>query len=443
MTSKQLPKGLLKHLSASEQGKSKVYVLGDYPQVAIGRDPRCQIVLEASLHGAISRRHAEIRPIVEFGVAIGWQVCDLDSANGTFVNGQKIRGCRDLQPGDRITLSQDGPEFQFEYESVALAIVTPEPKAVITSLTLTQLMPIMSTGKDLLREAYLLPGILTVIFVVMMFASMGNAQLFNRVLSIYLSGGAYYFVYKLCGKSKPWWLLLAAMIFTMLILRSPVLDVFIQFFRKTLPGSVPLGEVSMSTVFVSMFFGAGLMEELIKALPVLVFFLLGLGLKSPWKQRIGVLEPLDGILIGTASAVGFTLVETLGLYVPGVVQSVTLQAGNIAIGELTGLQLLIPRVLGSVAGHMAYSGYFGYFIGLSVLKPSRRWQILMVGYISASLLHAFWNTGATISPWMLVFVGGLSYAFLAAAILKARTFSPKQPKPRPINLVDDAIADEN
>jgi len=102
--------------------------------------------------------------------------------------------------------------------------------------------------------------------------------------------------------------------------------------------------------------------------------------------------------------------------------------GNNAIGELTGLQLLIPRVLGSVAGHMAYSGYFGYFIGLSVLKPSKRWQILAVGYFSASLLHAFWNTSATISSWLLVLVGGLSYAFLAAAILKARTFSPRDQK---------------
>jgi len=426
MTSKQLPKGLLRHFSDAGQTKARVYMLADYQQVSIGRDPRCQIVLDASLHGAISRRHAEIRPIVEFDVAIGWQVCDLGSANGTYVNGQRITGCRDLQAGDRITLSQDGPEFQFEYESSALTRT--EPNVVISSLTLTQLMPIMSTGKDLLQKAYLIPGILTVVFVVMMFASMGNTRTFNLVLSTYLSGAAYYFVYQLCGKSKPWWLLLATAMFTVMILRSPVLDLFIQVFRKFLPGTLPSGEVSLATVLVSMFFGAGLMEELLKALPVIAALVAGFWLKAPWKQRVGVQEPLDGILLGTASAVGFTLVETLSLYVPGVVQSVSLQVGNNAIGELTGLQLLIPRVLGSVAGHMAYSGYFGYFIGLSVLKPSKRWQILAVGYFSASLLHAFWNTSATISSWLLVLVGGLSYAFLAAAILKARTFSPRDQK---------------
>jgi len=135
---------------------------------------------------------------------------------------------------------------------------------------------------------------------------------------------------------------------------------------------------------------------------------------------------LDGILIGAASAVGFTLTETLGLYVPGIVQSITSQAGStLEIAELTGLQLLIPRVLGSVAGHMAYSGYFGYFIGLSILKPSLRWQILTIGYLSSALLHALWNTSALVSFWLLAIVGGLSYAFLVAAILKAHSFSSR------------------
>jgi len=55
------------------------------------------------------------------------------------------------------------------------------------------------------------------------------------------------------------------------------------------------------------------------------------------------------------------------------------------------LQLLIPGILGAAAGHMAYSGYWGYFIGLSALKPRKRWPILGVGYFSASALHALWN----------------------------------------------------
>ena len=126
-----------------------------------------------------------------------------------------------------------------------------------------------------------------------------------------------------------------------------------------------------------------------------------------------------------ASAVGFTLLETLGQYVPEVTQSAAIQAG-VATGQLVGLQLLIPRILGSVAGHMAYSGYLGYFIGLAVLKPKLGVQILLVGYLSASALHALWNATGAISGLFLVVVGVLSYAFLMAAILKARALSPNR-----------------
>jgi hypothetical protein len=40
---------------------------------------------------------------------------------------------------------------------------------------------------------------------------------------------------------------------------------------------------------------------------------------------------------------------------------------------------------------MAHSGYLGYFIGLSALKPRKRRPILGVGYFSASALHALSN----------------------------------------------------
>ncbi|HAT12626.1 MAG TPA: PrsW family intramembrane metalloprotease, partial [Microcoleaceae bacterium UBA11344] len=71
-------------------------------------------------------------------------------------------------------------------------------------------------------------------------------------------------------------------------------------------------------------------------------------------------------------------------------------------------------------------GYLGYFIGLSALKPRKRWQILGVGYFTASALHALWNASGSASVLLLAAVGVLSYAFLVAAILKARALSPNR-----------------
>ena len=422
------------------------YSLFNHEEVVIGRDPTCQFVLDALKFRTVSRRHAILRPLpLSPDGLCDWLICDLNSANGTYLNRRQLRGCQQLQPGDRITLGYDGPQLIFDYEfpedQPDVTIQEPiAPSYLETdnristkssdSVSFTQLFPIISTGKDLTSKAYLLPGILTVVFVVLMFATIGQQQANQIIVAIYIAFAAYYFIYRLCGKDKPWWELLGCVFLTMLILRSPILTGFIHLFRERLPGSLPSSQesITFTELLVRMFFGAGLMEELLKALPILAAYLIGRGLPSPWRERIGVWEPLDGILLGTASALGFTLVETLGQYVPQIAQSVEVHSG-LEAGQVAALQLLIARILGSVAGHMAYSGYLGYFVGLAVLKPSKSWQILLVGYLTASGLHALWNaTGALFGWLLLVVVGVVSYAFLMAAILKARALSPNRSK---------------
>jgi adenylate cyclase len=71
------------------------------PEVVIGRSTECDLVL--ALPG-LSRRHSAIRQCPD-----GWQVVDLDSLNGTFVNHQRV-GEFLLRDGDQIS---PGPEGQF------------------------------------------------------------------------------------------------------------------------------------------------------------------------------------------------------------------------------------------------------------------------------------------------------------------------------------------
>ncbi|NJN23383.1 MAG: PrsW family intramembrane metalloprotease [Acaryochloridaceae cyanobacterium RL_2_7] len=190
------------------------------------------------------------------------------------------------------------------------------------------------------------------------------------------------------------------------------------------------------------FFGAGLAEELLKIIPVFILMYVG---QSPVNSSghhpasLGVKEPLDGIVLASASGLGFTLVETLTQYVPNLINNVASELGGSAdalqAGQLLGIQLLVPRIIGSLAGHMAYSGYFGYFVGLSVLFPQKRGLTLAIGYLTSSLLHALWNaSGSTLGPIMLAVAGILSYIFLIAAILKARELSPTRSQILPLSL---------
>ncbi len=485
------PQAFLRLISIGPKANSKAlsgetdrpwFLLTD--RQTIGRDPRCEIFLDGETFPTVSRQHVRVEPLAE-NLTL-WQVTDLSSVNGTYLNGDRLWGCRRLFQGDRLQLGQEGPMFQFEYQAptepivgfgsgelAALTEASEKPivasspvdplvappwdapqnlgdvpldtpfrydsnpySSAVKGVTATQLFPILGTATELRQKAFLIPGVLTVLLVVSLFLSVGQPGVFNQLLALYLSAAGYFFIYQLCGKAKPWWVIIGTGMAMFALLSSPVLSGFLWFFREVLPGQLPEpgDRLPLISVFGRMFVGAGLMEELLKALPVLGCGLIGLALRSPLGDKIGIQEPLDGILLGAASAVGFTLLETLGQYVPDMTQS--LQHSSSDMAELAGLQLLIPRVLGSVAGHMAYSGYFGYFIGLSVLQPRQRLSILTTGYLTASMLHALWNVMGNYSAAALAGVGVLSYACLVAAILKARALSPTRSANFATRLVD-------
>ncbi|TVQ43724.1 MAG: PrsW family intramembrane metalloprotease [Gloeocapsa sp. DLM2.Bin57] len=401
-------------------GQAIDYPLSTDRSLCIGRDAsKCEIVIDSNVCQTVSRVHVEIRPVnyPTTQQVVSWEVYD-HSSNGTFVNNVRLQGSQILTPGDIIKLSQDGPEFVFNNLLQSLRTNNNNNNE---ALRLTQLVPILSKKNNLFNKGFLIPGILTCFFIVSLFFVINNPVLFNILLGTYIITLAYYFIYRLCGKHKPWWLLLGVAIAEIIILVSPLLIIFIIIFRGVLPGGIE--QNNFASAFIANFFGAGLMEELLKALPAFVLIWFSSILRSPWRERIGIWEPLDGILIVAAAGAGFTFIETLGQYVPMMIE----QGGHLA-----GLQLLIPRTLGSITGHMAYSGYFGYFIGLSMLKPSKRRSLLLIGWLTSSVLHGFWNAAASVSNNILIvysflaFSGILSYVFLIAAILKARQLSPNR-----------------
>ena len=85
-------------------------------ELVIGREGAALTIEDSEL----SRRHAAVRPAGD-----GYEVEDLDSLNGTYVNGRRIDGPTRLAGGDAIKLGQSVLELEAARVPATVASATP------------------------------------------------------------------------------------------------------------------------------------------------------------------------------------------------------------------------------------------------------------------------------------------------------------------------------
>jgi hypothetical protein len=74
----------------------------------------------------VSPHHA----VVRFTASNGWVVCDWQSIDGTYLEGERIRRCRPLSDGDEIQLGRQGPVLVFSLSAQQTASAAiPPPRA--------------------------------------------------------------------------------------------------------------------------------------------------------------------------------------------------------------------------------------------------------------------------------------------------------------------------
>jgi uncharacterized membrane protein len=79
----------------------------DKSVITIGRHPLSDFRFDLEADLDVSTRHAELRAVD--GV---WTIHDQESTNGTFVNGERVRGERRLHAGDTIAFGLNGPRVE-------------------------------------------------------------------------------------------------------------------------------------------------------------------------------------------------------------------------------------------------------------------------------------------------------------------------------------------
>ncbi|AFZ36172.1 Forkhead-associated protein [Stanieria cyanosphaera PCC 7437] len=116
----------LQHRQNNSTDMQRCYELSFGKEELIGRNPECSISLDGKIYQGISWHHATIKPVQNDPNSELWEICDLNTTNGTFVNSERIQGCQTLQPGDTITLGYPKPSQGIAELLFEVQIFTPD-----------------------------------------------------------------------------------------------------------------------------------------------------------------------------------------------------------------------------------------------------------------------------------------------------------------------------
>ena len=97
---------------------------------------------------------------------------------------------------------------------------------------------------------------------------------------------------------------------------------------------------------------------------------------------------IDGAVYGAIAGLGFVVIENF-VYIAQNVDMAELTVGIATLGAGDGIAAL--RALAG-PGHVVYSAFAGYYLGLAKFNPGNRGPIIVKGLVLAATIHALYNT---------------------------------------------------
>ncbi|MBV6412628.1 MAG: hypothetical protein OMOMHJEC_00401 [Xanthomonadales bacterium] len=112
----ELDRIIVHFISGARAGHTEVYPVARFESLYIGRDPGCDVRVDPEREPMVSRSHAVVEWLDDEEGQRSYLLTDLLSSNGSYLNGERVRGTVEIRDGDHVRLGAQGPEFVFGIE---------------------------------------------------------------------------------------------------------------------------------------------------------------------------------------------------------------------------------------------------------------------------------------------------------------------------------------
>ncbi len=134
-----MQKVIVRHISGKRANQTDEFAVGNFSELLVGRDESAAVRFDPTSEDLVSRRHLQIVP--DRSQSGRFQVIDLQSRNGTFLNRQRIYAPATISHGDLVQLGCGGPEFRFELDPALSSMARPTREVSAAGYTHSGPMP--------------------------------------------------------------------------------------------------------------------------------------------------------------------------------------------------------------------------------------------------------------------------------------------------------------
>lgn len=104
---------IVRHLTGARATEVDVVPMGAHQELILGRAPSAAVRFDPREDSTVGRYHARIVP---GAVPNELLIADLESRNGTWLNGLRVSGPTRLRNGDTVRLGARGPEVELSID---------------------------------------------------------------------------------------------------------------------------------------------------------------------------------------------------------------------------------------------------------------------------------------------------------------------------------------